>query len=405
MKTYNNCRACHHGPLVELADFGEQYLSDFRDDYQLPPKCPLVLMLCNQCKLVQLKHTTPSDLMYHERYGFKSGVNDTIKADLKDVVSSALQFRKAPRRWLDIASNDGTLLSYVPKPVYRVGVDPIKKLCQEARQHADLIVNDFFKAADVREYGENGEAEKFDIITSISMFYDIDDPNTFVDEVKSVLANKGVWVIQQNYLLTTLELGAIDNVCHEHLEYYTLISLSRLLERHGLEIFSLSTSMVNGGSIRTFVARKGDYPVDQTVVDQRTKEYVKGIGGLKVYTEFADHAFKQIAELSELVNRLAADGKSIYIYGASTRGATIWQAAGFGPKQITCAVERNPDKVNRQFSAIGIPIISEQRARDLPPDYMLIGPWFVADEILAREHELLDGGTHAIIPLPELRIV
>lgn len=405
MDAITRCRSCHSSKLVEVVDLGEQYISDFRDDGERPPKYPLTLLLCGHCKLVQLKHTTPSAEMYHERYGFKSGVNDTLRADLKDVVASALHYRGNPRRWLDIASNDGTLLSFVPAPTYAVGIDPIKKLCDEAVQHGDLIVNAFFSAPLVTEYGEESQAEKFDVVTSISMFYDIDDPNKFVKEVASVMESNGVWVIQQNYLLSTLELGAIDNICHEHLEYYSLIALENLLGRHGLEVFHLTTSGVNGGSLRTFVARKGDYEVDDTVRTQRIKEYNFGMSGVRVYKEFGRDAMSRIAGLRDLVNSLAKQEKTVFIYGASTRGATIWQAAGFGPEQIECAVERNPDKVGKRFSAINIPIISEEHARAYKPDYILIGPWFVAREILEREADLLAGGTKAIIPLPTLRII
>lgn len=398
MRTITNCRSCGHDILLDVLNLGKQYVSDFRDDKELPPQYPLEVVYCNSCKLVQLKHTTPSYEMYHERYGFKSGVNDTLKADLKEVVDQALEVKPDARAWLDIASNDGTLLSYVPGGIYRAGVDPITKLCDEARQHANSIVNDFFKP---EAFGKND----FDVVTSISMFYDLDDPNGFVAGVEQVMADKAVWVIQQNYLLTTLQLGAIDNICHEHLEYYTLESLENLLDRHGLEVFKLSTSMINGGSIRTFVARKGDYPVEPSVMVQRGIELEAALADYRTYRRFGEDAFSRLAGLRDLVYSLAKQEKTIFIYGASTRGATIWQAAGLGPEQIECAVERNPDKVGKRFSAINVLIISEEDARQYGPDYILIGPWFVADEIIARERDLLSSGTKAIIPLPYLRVI
>lgn len=397
MRTITSCRVCHSKQLTTIIDLGEQYLSDFRTDFERPPKAPLEAVICEACRLVQLRHTVPSGQMYHERYGFKSGVSDSIKADLHEIVNETLKFKTEVSSWLDIASNDGTLLSYVPKEIYRVGIDPIQKLCDEAKQHADRIVPDFFRA--------NYFDQPFDVVTSISMFYDLDDPNRFVSEVKDTLADKGVWVIQQNYLLTTLQLGAIDNFCHEHLEYYSLMSLQALLDRHGLEVIRCSTSMVNGGSIRTFVARKGDYPVAASVHRQLEFEHKAGLYELKPYTTFAEFAMKQIADLRSLVGKLAREGNSIYIYAASTRGATIWQAAGIGPQHVEAAIERNPTKVGARFSAIDVPIESEEWAHRLRPDYMLIGPWFFADEILNREVAMLEAGTKVIIPLPQLRIV
>ncbi len=406
MRTITNCRSCGSGDLTEIVNFGEQYLSDFREDDSKPPRYPLELVYCGGCHLVQLRHTVPSGEMYHDRYGFKSGVSESIRADLKEVVEQALEQVPEPDGWLDIASNDGTLLSFVPNYVYRVGVDPVKFLCEEAEPHANLIVNDFFQADDVLTYDDyNGHINKFDVVTSISMFYDLDDPNKFVADVARVLEDRGVWVIQQNYLLTTLELNAIDNVCHEHLEYYSLLALEPLLARHGLAVFKCSTSMVNGGSIRTFVGKIGDHAEEQSVQEQRDLEWNAGLDGIDAYRAFGAGVAVSIKALRGFVNTVSASGSSVYIYAASTRGATIWQAAGFGPEQITAAVERNPAKVGKMFSAIDVPIISERQAREEQPDYILIGPWFFADQILEREADLLAAGTQAIIPLPELRVV
>lgn len=398
MRTITTCRSCQSDSLVQVVNFGEQYLSDFRSDDTRPPKYPLDLVFCTECTLVQLRHTSPSGEMYHENYGFKSGISNSIKADLKEIVEQALELKPSPKLWLDIASNDGTLLSYVPNNIGRIGIDPIKGLCLEAKQHAEVIYNDFFHPS----YFKDG---MFDVITSISMFYDLDDPNEFVSGVAGVLAEMGVWVIQQNYLLSTMELNAIDNICHEHLEYYTLLSLEPLLSRHGLEIFKLSKSTINGGSIRTFVAHKGEYPIGDSVVQQRMLEVQAQLTDVAGYKKFGEGATKTVGALRSLVNEIVADGKNVYIYAASTRGATIWQAAGLGPDQITATVERNPAKVGKMFSSIGVPIISEEQARAEKPDYILIGPWFYADEILDREKGLLSNGTKAIIPLPELRVV
>lgn len=391
MKIITNCRSCGSDKLTEVLNLGEQYVSDFREDDSKTSKYPIEAVICDGCMLVQLRHTTPSGEMYHENYGFKSGVSDSIKNDLKDIVYHAQSYFDSPKSWLDIASNDGTLLSYVPSTCYKVGVDPVGFLCKEAEQHADLIVNDFF----------NGLDRQFDIITSISCFYDMDNPNQFVEDVKASMHDKSVWVIQQNYLLPTLQLNAIDNFCHEHLEYYTLLSLESLLERHGLEVMDLSTSMVNGGSIRTIVAHKGAYPVQDSVERQRTIESDAKLHTLEPYIEFGKKCLDNIELLKEAIKPY----EKVFILAASTRGATIWQAAGFTPEQIPYAVERNPKKVGRYFSALGIPIISEEAARKLKPDAMIIGPWFFADEIVNREAKYLRSGGKLIIPLPSVKVI
>ncbi len=383
---------------MDLLSLGDQYLSDFRDDDIKPPKYPLNLVFCPVCYLVQLRETTPSSEMYTPRYGFKSGVNNTIKADLKSIVDQCLEYKPSARSWLDIASNDGTLLSFVPKNIRREGIDPIEKLCAEAKGHADRIVCDFFNAGYFKDI-------KFDVVTSISMFYDIDDPNKFVSEVKSVMAETGIWSIQQNYLLTTLELNAVDNICHEHLEYYSLIALDNLLARHGLEVFDIDTSMVNGGVIRTLVARIGQMPVKPIVKAQRARERLFGLATIAPYEAFKIRVVDNMAKLKQLVTEITNDGKKVYIYGASTRGGTIWQLAGLDVKLLPKAVERNPGKVGKKIASIGVPIISEEEARADKPDYMLVSPWFFRDEFIEREKEYLNSGGRFIFPLPELEIV
>jgi hypothetical protein len=203
----DRCRNCHASPLGLVLDLGRQHLSDFADtpDYR-PPAHPLQLVRCHNCGLGQLGETVPREELYHDRYGFYSGVNETIRADLADVAATARRYVPHPLAWLDIASNDGTLLSFVPPEVFRVGVDPVVKFQPLAAQHADFAIPAYFGA---HLFG----LTRFDVITSVSMFYDLDDPNAFVDEVRRVLHPDGVWVIQQNDLGTMLDQGAVDNVC------------------------------------------------------------------------------------------------------------------------------------------------------------------------------------------------
>lgn len=392
----NNCRSCGSPLLEEILNLGNQHLSDFREDASATHRYPLIALICHECMLVQLSQNTPQELMYHENYGFKSGVSDSIKADLKEAVEKCLEIVPAPVGWLDIASNDGTLLSFVPETIERVGVDPIEKLCDEADAHADKIVRGFFSDELMqREYNV-----EFDVVTSVSCFYDMPDPNKFVIDVTKRMTPNAVWCIQQNYLLPTLQLGAVDNFCHEHLEYYTLLSLEPLLKRHGLEVFKVSTSDVNGGSIRTFVGRKGAYRVDASVITQRNEERAWKLHELSTYHDFKTKVFKTLRELKLMVSDINRAGGKVYILAASTRGSTIWQAAGLTKRDCPKAVERNPAKVGRYFNALGIPIISEEQARAEKPTHMLVGIWFFADEVMKREQQyMLDGGT-LIFPLP-----
>lgn len=398
MKTITKCRACDSGKLTDIINLGTQQLADFRFDKEAPPAYPLDVVFCEGCKLVQLRHTTPSYEMYHDRYGFKSGVNNTIKADLEDIVQHALKYKDNPSTWLDIASNDGTLLSFVPGTVLRAGVDPVDFLCEEAKKHADRIVNDFFDAS----YFDN---EKFDVITSISCFYDMDDPNKFVGDVVKVLDHSGVWIIQQNYLLSMLETQAVDNICHEHIEYYSLMALENLLDKYGLEVVETSTSMINGGVLRTVVGRKGVFDIHESVQQQRDKEKEWQLDTTKPYEAFAESVKKQLHELSLLVKDINKRGERIYVYGASTRGGTIWQSANLTDVDLPFAIERNPAKVGKYMSCIGSKIISEEQAREEKPEYMLVSIWFFKDEVIKREQEYVKNGGKLVFPLPTLEIV
>lgn len=392
------CRSCDH-PLEGVLDLGVQRLADFRPDADTPPSFPLNLMFCTGCGLAQLDTTVPRDLMYHERYGFKSGVNEVIRADHASTVGGTLK-RVEPKTWLDIACNDGTLLSLVPPHVWRAGIDPVSKYCRQAEAHADYVANAYFHPRYLPS------AVKFDVVTSISMFYDIDDPNEFVDDVKKVLAPNGVWVIQQNYLADTLRVNAVDNICHEHITYYSLYALQKLLARHGLEVFDVEFSTVNGGCIRTYVARQGVFPVEGRVADQIQYELLNvGLNTVKPFKAFATRVGDRLAELSALVDEANDRGERVAIYGASTRGGTIWQACRFGSGDFVYAVDRNPEKVGKQMSSLGIPIVSEEHARADHPDYMLASIWFFRSQIVKREADYLARGGKLVFPLPNVEVV
>lgn len=395
------CRACK-GQLVQILDLGEQHLSDFRTDDVKPPRFPLVLMECKTCSLVQLSVSTPRELMYHDRYGFKSGVSRTIRDDLADVVAKTLWWHPEPRSWLDIACNDGTLLSNVPESVYRVGVDPVRKYAAEARRHANLIVSDFF---DPDVFAADGVVpQQFDVITSVSVFYDLDDPDGFVKGVASLLAKDGVWVVQQNYWLATVEQNAVDNICHEHLTYFTLKSMEPLLAKHGLRVFDVTTSGVNGGSFRTFICHEdARFETAAAVAAQRELELV--LDEPSVYRDFKARTFLNLLSLKALVKDINRHGERVYIYGASTRGGTVWQGASLDVNDLPFAVERNPEKVGRKIASIGVPIISEEQARADMPEYMLVSIWFNRAEVIDREAEYLAAGGKLLFPMPELEVV
>jgi SAM-dependent methyltransferase len=386
-----------------VLDLGDHYLPDFVEPGTPRGKrWPLDLVICLGCGLLQLGESTPRSELYHERYGFKSGVNEAIRADLANVAMDALGRAKMlaePKAWLDIASNDGTLLSNVPANIYRVGIDPLAQFAAEAKTHADAILSDYFAAG----YFTAGA---FDVITSVSMFYDLDDPGQFVDEVRSVLATRGVWVIQQNYALDMITQNAVDNVCHEHVTYWAVAPLKRLMEAHGLEINHVSYSDVNGGCVRTIVSHRGARRVDGSVHNALAQEALAQLSQGVTWELWGDEVMEELGNTGSALAQLKAEGQTVGVYGASTRGGTILQAIDSESRELAAyAVERQPAKVGKIMAAAGLPIISEEEMRADPPAALLVSPWFFRDVFVKREAPYLAGGGRMLFPLPRFEEV
>lgn len=393
-----SCRACQ-GHLTEVLNLGDHRLPDFTDPGVPPAKpWPLRLMICPDCTLLQLAKTTPRDLLYHERYGFKSGVNEAIRADLASIVGYALEAVPDPGAWLDIACNDGTLLAAVPEHIHRVGIDPLEQFASEAFTHADRIISDYFGP---RHFG-TGE---FDVITAVSMFYDLEDPTAFAADVASVLADDGVWVIQQNYAADMLAQYAVDNICHEHVTYFSVSSLLPLLGAAGLEINDVAYSGVNGGCFRVLASHHGARPVNDSVAWALAREKAAGLGDPATWKQWGADVAAELAQTRALLTGAKAAGKRVLVYGASTRGGTILQMIGAGPELLPAAVERNPEKFGKVMAATGIPVISEEEMRADPPDYLLVSPWFFRDVFVEREAAYLAAGGRMVFPLPRFEVV
>ena len=401
-----NCRSCESSNLKKIISLGSLYLSEFTTDNKKPPLYPLSLVLCNNCLLLQLEHTTPPSLLYTDNYGYRSGINSTMRNELKEIVEKSLKKIPAKKRkyiiCVDIGANDGTLLENYGKEVKKVGIEPIKKLAKECKDHADVVINDFFNFNSYKKVLGNKKAT---IITAISCFYDIGEPNKFLEDTVKILASDGIFVVQQNYLKSMLELGAFDNVCHEHVAYYSLHSLINLLNKHNLEVFDVELSPINGGSFRTYVAFKNSRRVSPQVEKLLNLEKKLGLDKKKIYLEFAKKIKKNKKLLKNFVLEKVKKRQKIYLYGASTRGNTLIQYFELNNKLIPFAVERNTEKWGKKIASLGIPIISEEQARKDKPDYMLVLPWFFRLEFEKREEKYLKSGGHFLFPLPKFEVV
>lgn len=398
------CRSCGSKNLIKILSLGKQYLSDFTDKPVKQTSFPLNIILCKKCSLVQLDYTTPAKYLYTERYGYRSGINQTMRDELNGIAKDALKRLKKKKGKIvviDIGANDGTLIQNYPKNVFKIAVEPIKKLAKEASKKSDVVINDFFAYKPVQKKIKN---QKADIITAISCFYDMEEPNIFVEDVVKLLKEDGILVIQQNYLVQMLKQNAFDNIVHEHLEYYSLLSLNNLLNKHGLEVFDVELRDLNGGSFKTYICFKGKRRITKAVEKMIKHEKKLKLENKKIYLDFAKRIEKNRDKLINFIKKEVAKGKTIYLYGASTRGNTLLQYFKLNNKLIKYAVERNPEKWGKIITSVNIPIVSEEQARKEKPDYMLVLPWFFKKEFLKREKAYLKHG-HFIFPLPKLEVV
>jgi SAM-dependent methyltransferase len=328
-----------------------------------------------------------------------------MRTALADVAAKAYQVAKPDTGEIvvDIGANDGTLLRSYPNSGLRlVGFEPAENLVEDARKGTYWIFNDFFGAKPFREkFGK----ERAKILTSVAMFYDLEDPNGFVSDVAECLAPDGVWVVQQNYLASMLERNGFDNIGHEHLEYYTLETMQSLLKKHGLEVFDAETNNVNGGSFRTFICHTGQYPIRNAVADMKKHEARLGLNKHSTYELFAENIRKMRTQARDFISKEVRSGKTVYVYGASNRGNTILQYYGLDHTMLRKAADANPEKWGRRTVGTLIPIVSKEEARRDKPDYFLILPQHFLEEIARDEKEYLENGGKFIVPLPQFRVL
>ncbi len=390
---------------MEILSLGSQYLSDFpAPDQPDGLKAPLELALCGTCRLVQLKHTAPADEMY-QNYWYRSGTNQTMREALADIAEKAEDLIDlAPGdSVLDIGCNDGTLLaSYRRQGIHRIGFDPAVNMAPYSRRSRRARRRGLFRGRGLPLGSRAGCARRPKVITSIAMFYDLEEPRRICLRCQGGMDPEGLWVVQMSYLPSMLKQNEIGNICHEHLEYYSLQSFEYLLGLHGLEVVDVELNAINGGSFRAYVRNRGADPThfgDATyrrlasdrVHRLRDEELRLGLDSpSRPTTDFAFRVDRIKADVVQFVEDQVRAGKRVYVYGASTKGNTLLQYFGLDHSLITAASERNPEKWGRMTVGTHIPIVSEEDARRANPESFLVLPWHFLDEFMAREKEYLE---------------
>jgi len=306
---------------------------------------------------------------------------------------------------LDIGSNDGTLLRFYPPQGFTLaGIDPTcEKFGVFYPDHVIRIANFFGSAVVKKHFG----AKKAKIVTSISMFYDLESPLDFMHEVYDVLADDGLWIFEQSYMPTMLQMNAYDTVCHEHLEYYALKQVLWMADRVGLKIVRVAFNTVNGGSFSVTMAKKSSsHAEDTTRIGEILKqESALGLDGITPFSRFRKGVHRHREDLIRFMENKEREKKTVFGYGASTKGNVILQFCGLTEGHLPCIAEINPDKFGCFTPGTRIPIIPEEEARALKPDYFMVLPWHFRDNIVEREEAYLRNGGGLIMPLPKIDIV
>ncbi|WP_373537131.1 class I SAM-dependent methyltransferase [Microcoleus sp.] len=409
------CRVCGSSALTNVINLGEQHLqgSFIKPGKEEPPirKIATSLVRCDPtrdekaCGLLQMEHTVPPEVLY-SAYWYRSGTNHTMRNHLREIAEEGASLIGKDKAYvLDIGCNDGTLLKCYPKEFLKFGVDP-SDVAQEITGDITAI-QDIFPSEELINVLQG---EKFDIITSIAMFYDLEDPVSFCQEIKRVLANDGVWIFEMSYMPSMLKMNSYDTICHEHLEYYSLAVLEYVLKKAELKIVDAILNDINGGSIRCYATHIDNFVYKNKEAWQRIKrlrqeEFDMELDTDKPYKNFQDRINVHKDQLTSMLKMLKKEGKSIHVYGASTKGNTILQWCGIDNRLVDVAAERNPDKYGAYTLGTDIPIVSEAESRARKPDYYLVLPWHFKEEFIQREQEVLNSGVGMIFPLPNIEII
>lgn len=406
--TLKQCRVSGSSTLLPVLDLGEQAMTGVFPAHADDPVTtgPLQLVWCPKSGLLQLAHSYDLGEMYGENYGYRSGLNQSMVQHLSAKVNELERVAdlKAGDSVLDIGSNDATLLkSYKTSGIARTGMDPTGKKFREFYPSDVKLVPDFFSAAAYRATGA-GPAK---IVTSIAMFYDLENPIAFAREVESILAPGGIWHFEQSYMPSMLRMTSYDTVCHEHIEYYSLGAVKMILDAAGLRVVDIKMNGVNGGSfavtaVRMDDRRRGGEAVVSWLLEQEER---LGLSTPRPYRDFEERVFRHRADLRRLLEVLRSDGKKVLGYGASTKGNVVLQFCGITTDLVSAIAEVNPDKFGKITPGSHIPIISEAEARAMRPDYFLVLPWHFRDNIIRREAEYLASGGRMIFPFSEIEIV
>jgi NDP-4-keto-2,6-dideoxyhexose 3-C-methyltransferase len=414
LKTWTHCRICGNPHLNPIIDLGSQPLSGVfpRPESPNPTPAPLNLVRCDTaakpgaCGLVQLLHTAELSEMYGTTYGYYSSISPTMVSHLEGKVRGLLEMaRPQPGDVvLDIGCNDGTLLNaYGAKAgLIRIGMDPSAKKFAANYQPDIRVVYDFFSAKGARTLiGE----KSCKIISSIAMFYDLDDPLTFMQDIRALLAKDGIWAVELSYLPLLLKQLTYDQICHEHVTYLGLRHMDWMMQKTGLKILDVSFNDVNGGSFY-IIAGRADGPYQpQTEKIRKLLEEEAVLDTDEPFVRMRNRIMTHRDDVRFFFQTMRAAGKQVYGYGASTKGNIVLNYCDLNNRDIVAIGDRNPEKDGLVTPGARIPIISHDKLRALNPEYLFVLIWHFRKEVIRDEIKLIKNGCKLVFDLPRLHVV
>ena len=402
-----NCRNCKNTELFDLFSLGKiSFTGKFPNTIrQNVPKAYLNVLMCKKCKLVQLDRNFDLNYLYGKNYGYRTGINKTMTDHVKKIVRkcSALVKLKSKQYVLDIGSNDATLLNFYANDIIKVGVDPLVNKYKKFYKKINYKISNFFKIKDIEKIKIK---KKFKIISALSVFYDLRDPNKFIREIKKILDDKGVFVLEHVDLYYIIKNNIFDTICHEHLVFYSSKIIIEMMKNNGLKVFNHEYNEINGGSSRYYICHsKTNFKVSKNIKKVLLRENLQGIELKKTYKLFFTKILNEKIKLIKLIKKIKNEKQDIHGYGASTKGNVLLQFYNINNKVVNYIADRNPLKWNSFTPGTKIKIISESQSRKIKPHFYLVLPWHFKNEILIREKNIRKKGTKFIFPLPKVRVV
>ena len=400
------CRICKKRKFKQLFSFGNLcFTGKFPSIHQKIKKEPISLVICKNCELVQLGHSFNLKYLYGPDYGYRTGINKTMLTHVNKVVKNLSKMAKIKKNdfVLDIASNDGSLLNFYNKNLKTFGIDPILQKYKSNYKKINYKVADFFSEKKIKKFTKN----KFKIITALSVFYDSEDPNKFIQDVRKILSNDGIFLLEFADLASIIKNKMFDTICHEHLEYYSSKVILNLCKENNLRVFDIRRNDINGASKQYFICHQhSKYKTNQKIINNIiSSERKLNLSKVKTFKNFFKIINKSKLELNNFFKKAKKLRKKVHGYGASTKGNVLLQYYKINNKIVEFIAERNKNKYNLYTPGTKIKIISEALSRSYNPDYYLVLPWHFKKEILMREKAIRKKGTRFIFPLPKLQII